>query len=579
MEYLKKSFDAFFESNTGVVVIRGDWGVGKTFFWNDYINNRIHSKDLKQIAYSYVSLFGKNSLADIKASVFQSGKAIASDDNVTRAFEVEIAKSNTLYSKFPKFKSGLDFAAKKTPLLGAFSGAAKKMPGFDKFSGLLSSIEYSVVNNYIVCFDDIERKGSALSIKELMGLADELAQRKSCKVVLIFNEKSFDKDGKDLEQFEAYREKVVDVELLYNPSCETNFNHVFSPDLNEFEYLKSIVLRIGVKNVRVLRKLRTLLNAHAIHLAGKDAGLVREFYLHASVLCSSFYLGNSFISYADLRKSLSGGTWAKYLSTSSDGLTDAELAFKDINIDLQMSESKFDFPIGSYLECGYIDETAIHSVFKEVEERYRQSNVDAELKGAWKIYHDSFEDNVEGFKSSLQRILDKELKSLSLSDFSSAIEMLEALDEPVDTYIDNYVGLHYDSFKDDAIMSSWSLDRVKNKSLRSKVIDAGRSGKNYNIDEISWRIGTERSWNPEDVSYLASLTVDDFVEWMHSSPDKLTTKLRSGLLSFGNLITTNLEDAKLYALVGDTVVKALRIIASENKLNSIRIENMYGLKF
>jgi hypothetical protein len=123
------------------------------------------------------------------------------------------------------------------------------------------------------------------------------------------------------------------------------------------------------------------------------------------------------------------------------------------------------------------------------------------------------------------------------------------------------------------------LDRVKNKSLRSTVIDAGRSGKNYNIDEISWRIGTERSWNPEDVSYLASLTVDDYVEWMHSSPDKLTTKLRSGLLSFGNLTTTNLEDAKLYALVGDTVVKALRVIASENKLNSIRIENMYGLKF
>lgn len=578
MEYLKKSFDVFFESGSGVVVIRGDWGVGKTYFWDQYINNRIQKKDLKQIAYSYVSLFGKNSLSDIKASVFQSGRAIASDESVIHSFEVELEKSNTLYSKFPKLKSSLDFAKKKTPLLGMISGTAKKIPVLDKFSSLLSSVEYNVVNNYIVCFDDIERKGSALSIKELMGLADELAQRKSCKVVLIFNEKSFDKDGKDLEQFESYREKVVDVELLYNPTCETNFGHVFSPELNQFDYLKSVVLRIGVKNVRVLRKLKALLNAHATFLKDKDVSLVCEFYLHAAVLCSSYYLGNNFINYADLRNSLVGGSWAKYLSTSAESLTDGQLAFKNINMDLQMSESKFDSPIGNYLECGYVDEQAILLTFREVEERYRKSNVDAELKAAWKIYHDSFGDDVEEFKTRLKSILDRELNSISLSDFSSAIEMLEVLGDKVDVYIEDYVALHYDSFKDDAITSSWSLDRVKNEALRSKVVEAGKAGKNLNIDDISWRMGAERSWGSEDIAYLSTLTVDDYVQWMRSSPENLTTKLRTGLLSFRNISASNADDARAYTLIGDTVVKALEIIASESKLNAIRVENMYGVK-
>jgi hypothetical protein len=577
MEYIKKSLDAFFASSSGVVVIRGDWGVGKTYFWDQYINSRIQSRDLKQIAYSYVSLFGRNSLADIKASVFQSGRAIASDEKIINSFEVELAKSNTLYSKFPQLKSTLDFAKKKAPWLGLISGAAKKIPVLDKFSSLMSSVEYSVVNNYVVCFDDIERKGSALSVKELMGLADELAQRKSCKVVLIFNEKSFDKGGQDLAQFESYREKVVDVELLYNPTCETNFSYVFSSELNQFDFLKSTVLRIGVRNVRVLRKLKALLHAHALFMKNKEDGLVCEFYLHAAVLCSSYYLSDGFIKYTDLRNSLAGGSWARYLTSSAESLTEGELAFKNINIDLKMSESKFDLPIGSYLECGYVDEQAVSLIFEEVEERYRKSNVDAELGGAWKVYHDSFGDDGEEFIAKLRGVLDRELKTISLSDFSSAIEMLEELGESVGKYIEEYVSLHYESFQSEAILSSWHLDRIKNETLREKVIEAGKSGKNLNIDDISFRMGAERSWSPEDVAYLATLTVEDYVQWMHSSPENLTTKLRNGLLSFRNMSASNTDDAIAYTTIGDALVEALKKVGSENKLNEIRVKNMYGV--
>ncbi|WP_460052736.1 P-loop NTPase fold protein [Pseudomonas sp. H1_A05] len=578
MDYLKKSLDVFFESSSGVIVLRGDWGVGKTYFWDDYITSRIQKKDLTQIAYSYVSLFGRNSLADIRASIFQNGRAIASDDKIVKSFEVELEKSSTLYSKFPKVKSTLNFAKAKAPWLGFITGHAKKMPMLDKFSGLMSSFEYGLVNNYVVCFDDIERKGSGLSIKEFMGLADELAQRKSCKVVMIFNDKSFDKGTGDLEQFESYREKVVDAELLYNPSCEANFDHVFSSELDHCDYLKSIVLKVGVKNIRVLRKLKALLNAHASFLENKNSALVREFYLHAAVLCSSYYLGGGFISYSDLRSSLAAGSWASYLTASADSLTEGQLAFKNINVDLQMSESKFDSQIGSYLERGYVEDEAVSAVFADVEEHYRKSSVDAELRSAWKIYHDSFGDDEEEFKKRLKNVFDKELKTISLSDFSSAIDMLEDLGESVDSYIEEFMVLHKDGFQDDSFLSSWHLDRVKNNTLRAKVVEAGKAGKSFNIDDISWRIGTERSWSPEDIAYLASMTADDYVQWLRSSPKNLTTKLRSGLLSFRNLSTANKDDSIAYTSIGDAVVEALRIVGADNKLNAIRVENMYGIK-
>lgn len=579
MEFLKKSFDVFFDSGPGVVVIKGDWGVGKTYFWEDYIKNRIAQKNLKQIAYSYVSLFGKNSLSEIKSSVFQSAKAIAPQETIIRAFELELQKADDRYSKFVKFRGVFNFLKNRSSPLGKLTGAAKKLPVLDKFSSFLSVVEYNLVDNYVVCFDDIERKGSGLSIKELMGLVDELAQRKSCKVVLIFNEKSFDKDGRDLEQFQSYREKVVDVELLYNPSCERNFNHVFTPLDIELDFLKSTILKVGVKNVRVLRKLKALLTAHADYLKDKRIETRQEFCLHAAALCVSYYAGESFIKYEDLRSGLAGGTWARYLSMSSDDMTPGQIAYKNINEELRLSESKFDIHIGNYLDCGFVDEDAFINAVNELEERYRVSSVDTNLKRAWAIYHDSFCDNANEFVAGLKFVLDNDLKSVGLSDFSSAIEMLRDLGEDVDGYIDTYVEANYDSFKDDALSSSLTLERVKDEKLKTKVIEAGRAGRNYTIDEVAFKIATDRTWNQEDIAYLHSLTIEDFVEWLHSNPAQLPLKLRSGLLSFRNLATSSIEDSKVYESIGSNVVQALKVISSESEFNRIRMKNMYGLQF
>lgn len=70
MNNLESSFDAFFRGEAKVAVIKGNWGVGKTYFWNNYIDKRINDKNLSQIAYSYISLFGKTSLADVKKAYF-----------------------------------------------------------------------------------------------------------------------------------------------------------------------------------------------------------------------------------------------------------------------------------------------------------------------------------------------------------------------------------------------------------------------------------------------------------------------------------------------------------------------------
>lgn len=84
-----------------MMVIRGAWGVGKTFFWSNYVTRRIEAKSLSQVAYSYVSLFGKSSLPEIRASIFQAGKPIAKDEAIREQFDREYQESTGLLKNVP----------------------------------------------------------------------------------------------------------------------------------------------------------------------------------------------------------------------------------------------------------------------------------------------------------------------------------------------------------------------------------------------------------------------------------------------------------------------------------------------
>ncbi|EBY8275686.1 NTPase, partial [Salmonella enterica subsp. enterica serovar Braenderup] len=53
-----------------VMAIQGDWGIGKTYSWNKVLNEC--KADLSYSRYSYVSLFGVNSLEGLKYSIFEN---------------------------------------------------------------------------------------------------------------------------------------------------------------------------------------------------------------------------------------------------------------------------------------------------------------------------------------------------------------------------------------------------------------------------------------------------------------------------------------------------------------------------
>ena len=61
-----------FTSEPKVLCISGQWGVGNTYAWNKYIQEAKLNNAIALERYSYVSLFGINSLEEFKYAIFEN---------------------------------------------------------------------------------------------------------------------------------------------------------------------------------------------------------------------------------------------------------------------------------------------------------------------------------------------------------------------------------------------------------------------------------------------------------------------------------------------------------------------------
>jgi len=255
--------------NSLCVVVRGDWGVGKTFLWKEFAK-----EELNRTKHVYISLFGKKSISDIKDEIMLQ-----------------------LYSYKRVLKP-----------LGEILKNIKVEPAIHSIGNLLSLLakqESILKKDVIICFDEFERKSPELRPEEILGLISFLKENTNCKIVLIINEEEIKKEN---NKYNEYKEKVVDYEIRFNPSIEENLKVVF--DSNEHitnlmseetkRSFEKVVKRIKITNMRLLtRMLNAYLDFHFIdeefpNLTGEVGYIKEKIYerIFASVYLATKYNWN-----------------------------------------------------------------------------------------------------------------------------------------------------------------------------------------------------------------------------------------------------------------------------------------------
>src|SRR5207302_496706 len=61
-----------------VLSLKGAWGVGKTYAWNKLVSD--NKKNIALPRYCYVSLFGMNSIADLRLAIYAKTRNVAEAD-------------------------------------------------------------------------------------------------------------------------------------------------------------------------------------------------------------------------------------------------------------------------------------------------------------------------------------------------------------------------------------------------------------------------------------------------------------------------------------------------------------------
>ncbi len=150
------------------VMINGEWGSGKTYFWNHQVKNKIESLQLNGKKYTtiYMSLYGISNLEEISKKIFIETTQLM-DKNVKKYMD---SHGQTTIPEYAK--TGLDMAN--------FFGVTKNGEKVD-YGDFFST------DDKVLCFDDLERAN--VDVVDILGYINNFVEHDHIKTIIICNEK------------------------------------------------------------------------------------------------------------------------------------------------------------------------------------------------------------------------------------------------------------------------------------------------------------------------------------------------------------------------------------------------------
>ena len=150
------------------IMINGEWGSGKTYFWNHKIRPKIESMQLNGKRYTaiYMSLYGISNLEEISKKIFIETTQLM-DKNLKKYMDASGVSTIPEYAK-----TGLDMAN--------FFGVTQNGDRIDYK-------EFFSTDDKVLCFDDLERAN--VDVIDILGYINNFVEHDHIKTIIICNEK------------------------------------------------------------------------------------------------------------------------------------------------------------------------------------------------------------------------------------------------------------------------------------------------------------------------------------------------------------------------------------------------------
>ena len=162
LDYIRSDYTDY------AIMINGEWGSGKTYFWNNKIKKKIESMQLNGKRYTtiYMSLYGISNLEEISKKIFIETTQLM-DKNLRKFME------STGQDTIPEYaKTGIDMAN--------FFGVTQN-------DNKLDYGEFFATDDKVLCFDDLERAN--VDVIDILGYINNFVEHDHIKTIIICNEK------------------------------------------------------------------------------------------------------------------------------------------------------------------------------------------------------------------------------------------------------------------------------------------------------------------------------------------------------------------------------------------------------
>lgn len=523
-------------SEPQVLCIRGAWGTGKTYTWDDVLRSAANEGQIKAKKYAKVSLFGLNSIKELKREIFQTAIDI---DQIGKPFNIE-----NVNSVVDKLKSWGKWA---------FNQAS-----FVHDDAMTAAIEVAALfaREQLILVDDLERKGKELRSVDVLGYISQLRDERASKVVLLLN----DEELEDETEFTSYLEKVVDVYLRFEPTCEDIARIAISENDQVSVLVRNNAIALGITNVRIIRK---------IHALVKDLVPLIDKYAHVVTVNSAAVITLLGWSYFQPKKA-PPLEYLKRVHTYSPQQEDTNLDMKwrDLLLKYHYTHtSDFDLVLLKGIENGYFDKGEIEKHAADLDRAEAKNKVEQEIRAIWDDLHYSFTKPAQGILDRFFECYNRNIEFMTLGDMAIFERLFRELqdsrsDELVDRYIEANKG-EPDAFDVDR------LERYGEElsySVREKIraAEAAQAPK-LSPDEVLIALGA-RGYEEELYDVAAKLPVSEFVRVLKSHEGPELSDIISGLRQYLN---TGGLDPRILTIM-DKAGMALRQIAEESPINKRR---------
>ncbi len=531
-----------------VMAIKGAWGVGKTYAWNAYLAAAKNQNRIALDKYSYVSLFGINSLGDLKNAIFENR---VDRHLIGRKPSLESFKSNTA----ELLKS---LGKKSLPLLPNHATS-------EHYRTMIDALAFLSLEKNLICFDDFERKGRRIEAQEILGLISQLKEQKRCKVVLILNDESLGEDS--TSDYVTLREKVVDTEIRFAPTTEECVDIALHKG-RVGSLLADNICRLKINNIRIIKKIETLAAVLVPLLKKYDDHILRQALRTLTLLTWCFY-----------SRTGEGPEYSFVISRTSP--------FSDLEDDLSLSTQQqlwaallrrydnyavddFDLQIAELVENGYVDEKRIQEEAFLLQQKNLAARSEDFFQQAWRKFNDSFDDNTEEVVDHLANSFKHNARYISPINLDGSVRLLRQLGKSrlASRIINLYIEKRGDESELFSLDSSILPNQIKDPEVLEKFREKHESlRQKRTLQEVCAELLAGGSDTTHEEQQLAQADVQEYVEFFKSQKGPKLAEYVDFCLKFSRLGGTTEAQKQ----IADRAVAALQIIGRESQINASRV--------